>query len=319
MSLSSISNQVDHALAKITWDKAQIQKYQAEQGVKSVKRSLRPSGDPTKPLPVILGINTRRTYFQTSTFFFKQAEELTGEGLLADLMDEDIFRATFEVHYAAAAPGTVAKLLAAIEKVHLGCSKLGWVKDPCPITPGFREWVKTFRDDYGVRSPRFGYRLEDAERIVEYLKQKKSAFALPAELALRCGLREDEIAGLKGENVDTEAKVLHIIGKGGRYRKVPISDELLWRLNCSKQYLFTPSASWRSGFRRTVAEATKALGIGISGVHRLRANYAQTKFDAFLAQGLDEREARRMVSELLGHARIDVTYKYVPLDPMKGK
>ncbi len=122
-----------------------------------------------------------------------------------------------------------------------------------------------------------------------------------------------------GENVDTEQKVLHVIGKGGRYRQVPISEELLCSLNRSKQYLFTPSASWRSGFRHTVREATKDLGIGISGVHRLRSNYAQTKFDAFLAQGLNEREARQMVSELLGHARIDVTYKYVPLDPVKGK
>ena len=59
-------------------------------------------------------------------------------------------------------------------------------------------------------------------------------------------------------------------------------------------------------------EATKALGIEISGVHRLRANFAQNKYQDFLAQGTDEREARRRISELLGHARIDVTYKYIP-------
>jgi hypothetical protein len=47
-------------------------------------------------------------------------------------------------------------------------------------------------------------------------------------------------------------------------------------------------------------------------VHRLRANFAQNKYQDFLTQGLDDREARRKVSELLGHARIDVTYKYVP-------
>jgi site-specific recombinase XerC len=62
---------------------------------------------------------------------------------------------------------------------------------------------------------------------------------LPAELALRCGLREDEIAGLKGENVDVEQRLLHITGKGGRYRSVPIPEDLLSRLNSSKQYLFT--------------------------------------------------------------------------------
>lgn len=312
MSLSSISNQVDHALAKVTWEKEQIEEYQVEHGVASVKKSLRPGGDPTRPLPVILGINTRRTYFQAATLFFKRAEEITDEGLLANLLDPDIIITTFEEHYTDAAPGTVNKLLAALEKVHLGCTKLGWTKEPCPITPELREWVKSFRDDSDVRSPRYGYKPEDAERVVSYLKEKKSAYTLPAELALRCGLREDEIAGLKGENIDVEQKLLHITGKGGRYRPVPIPDDLLSQLNRSKQYLFTPSASWRAGFRRTVREATKALGIEISGVHRLRANFAQNKYQDFLTQGMEEREARCKVSELLGHARIDVTYKYIP-------
>jgi site-specific recombinase XerD len=93
---------------------------------------------------------------------------------------------------------------------------------------------------------------------------------------------------------------------------VPIPGDLFIRLNRSKQYLFTPSASWRAGFRRTVRDATKTLGIEISGVHRLRANFAQNKYHDFLAQGMDECEVRRRVSEMLGHARIDVTYKYVP-------
>jgi integrase len=312
LSLSSISNQVDHALAKVTWDKEQIEEYQVTQKVTSVKKSLRPGGDPTQPLPVILGINTRRTYFQTTVLFFKRAEEITDEGLLANLLDPDIIMTTFEEHYTDAAPGTVNKLLAALEKVHLGCTKLGWTKEPCPITPELREWVKSFRDDSDVRSPRYGYKPEDAERVVSYLKEKKSAYALPAELALRCGLREDEIAGLKGENIDVTQKLLHITGKGGRYRPVLIPDDLLSQLNRSKQYLFTPSASWRAGFRRTVREATKALCIEISGVHRLRANYAQNKYLEFLTKGMNEREARGRVSELLGHARIDVTYKYIP-------
>lgn len=312
MSLSSISNQVNHALAKVTWDKEQIEKYRAEEGVVSVKKSLRPGGDPTQPLPVILGINTRRTYFQAATLFFKRAEEITDEGLLSRLLTPDIIMITFEEYYTDSAPGTVNKLLAALEKVHLGCTELGWTKGPTPITPELREWVKSFRDDSDVRAPRFGYRSEDSEKVVEFLKEKKSAYALPAELALRCGLREDEIAGMQGQNIDVEHNLLHITGKGGRYRPVPIPEDLILRLNRSKQFIFTPSASWRAGFRRTVMEATQALGIGISGVHRLRANYAQNRYLEFTTKGIDDREARKRVSELLGHARIDVTYKYVP-------
>jgi hypothetical protein len=312
MSLSSISNQVNHSLEKVTWDQEKIQQYQAEHGVASVKKALRPNGDPTQPLPAILGLNTRRTYFQAATLFFERAEEISGEGLLADLLDTQIIIATLEECYADQAPGTVFKVLAAIEKVHLGCQKLGWTKEASPITPALRQWVKGLNDQYGVRSSRFGYRPEDADRLIQYLIEKGSPYALPAQLARYCGLREDEIAGLKGEHVDKGQKQLHITGKGGRYRAVPAPENILSQLNTSKQFLFTPSASWRAGFRRVVGEATKKLGIEISGVHRLRANFAQEKYQAFINQGLDDHQARKRVSELLGHARVDVTYKYVP-------
>jgi hypothetical protein len=104
--LSSISTQVNHALVKVTWDKEQIEEYKDEHGVNSVKKSLLPDGDPTQPLPVILGINTRRTYFQVATLFFKRAEEITDEGLLARLLETDIIMTTFEEHYSESAPGT---------------------------------------------------------------------------------------------------------------------------------------------------------------------------------------------------------------------
>jgi len=312
MSLSSISNQVNHALEKVTWDQEKIRQYQAEHGVASVKKALRPNGDPTQPLPAILGINTRRTYFQAATLFFERAEEISGEGLLADLLDTQIIMATLEECYADQAPGTVFKVLAAIEKVHLGCQKLGWTNEVSPITSELRQWVKGLNDQYGVRSSRFGYRPEDADRLIQHLIKKDSPYALPAQLARYCGLREDEIAGLKGENVDKDHKQLHITGKGGRYRTVPVPDKILSQLNTSKQFLFTPRASWRAGFRRVVGEATKALEIELSGVHRLRANYAQEKYQMFLNEGFTDHESRRRVSELLGHARIDVTYKYIP-------
>ncbi len=71
-----------------------------------------------------------------------------------------------------------------------------------PVTTGLREYIKSIRDDFNVRHPRYGYTSEDAERIVQYLNERQSSFALPAELALRCGLRKSEVAGLKGENID---------------------------------------------------------------------------------------------------------------------
>ena len=78
------------------------------------------------------------------------------------MLDPDLIMTTFEEHYTDAALGTVNKFLAALEKVHPGCTKPGWIKAPCLITPELREWVKSFLDDSDVCTSRFGYQPEGA-------------------------------------------------------------------------------------------------------------------------------------------------------------
>jgi len=312
MSLSSISNQINHALGAVTWSAEEIADFQQHTGAASVKKSLRPAGDPTRPLPVILGVGTRTAYFQSAVCFFQRAEALSGRGLLVDLLTPEIIQQTLDAFYQAQAPGSLAKLVAAIGKVYAGCCKLGWARQPNPITPQLREYIKGIADGPGVRSPRFGYQFTDAERIVAYLTERSSRFALPAELALRCGLREDEIAGLRGQDIDLARSCLHVTGKGGKVRTVPMPTDIAARLNPSMQYQFTPSSAWRSAFRQTVARAAKALGIQLTGVHRLRANFAQQRYLRLRQDGLDDQAARLEISHLLGHNRLDVTYHYIP-------
>lgn len=48
-------------------------------------------------------------------------------------MDADVIMTTFEERYTDAAPGRVNKLLAALEKIHFGSTKLGWTKEPCRL------------------------------------------------------------------------------------------------------------------------------------------------------------------------------------------
>ena len=45
--------------------------------------------------------------------------------------------------------------------------------------------------------------------------------------------------------------------------------------------------------------------------HGLRHTYAHEKYNEFINSGKNEKEARRMVSELLGHHRDDVTRIYL--------
>jgi integrase len=181
-----------------------------------------------------------------------------------------------------------------------------------PVTPDLRNHIKTFLDDFSVRSPRYGYQNEDAKRIVQYLAEQHSQFALAAELALRCGLRKSEVAGLKGKDIDRQKLTLKVVGKGGRMREIPVSADLAEKLNLSRQYIFTPNRSWKSAFSQAVAKAAKALEIDLTGVHRLRSNFAQNLYKDLRQDGLNGVQARDQISQQLGHNRREVTRNYVP-------
>ena len=312
MSSPSILHQLNFVLDLLVMSKNEIEAYKAKTEVASVKKAMRPAGNPTAQLPVILSVNTKSTYLKTGETFFKRARKLSGKKKLRELMTTEILQLTLDTYYRHLQPNTLRKVLAMLGKVHIGCRRAGWVKGPSPVTVELRQHVYDYRDDGKVRARRFGYHPEDAERIIAALKEKGSSFALPAEIALRCGLRLSEIAGLQGHQVDKEHLKLNIKGKGGRERKVNISKELVSQLNTSRQYIFTPSRSWKMAFYQAVRQTARELDITVSGIHRLRSNFAQNRYDQLRAQGMSEREARRKVSQELGHNRVSVTRSYVP-------
>ena len=308
---SSIFDQVKHSLEGMVMTKEEIDAYKAEHGVDSVKKDLRPGGKAFKRLPAIMSKRTFSGYLETGTKFFERAHELTGKRLLRDLFTDEIVIQTLDEYYQDMAPSTLNTVLSALGMIWDGCYKEGWVKGTNVVTDELRAHVKAYRDDSDVRKPRFGYRPEDAERLLAHLQESGSEFALPAEIALRCGLRLSEIAGMQGEHINSDG-TLTVKGKGGKVRKVPLPADLKAKLNPSMQYLFTPNQAWKSDFYRAVRKAAQELDIQVSGIHRLRANFAQNEQKKLMEQGMDETEARLAVSRMLGHNRTDVTKGYVP-------
>lgn len=316
----SIVYQLSQALNSLKMSPPEIKAYKIEHNVVSVKKALRPHGDPTAQLPKILSSGTYETYFDTLLPFFENARALTGLKLLRDLLNPKVLQMTFDEFYRHQAPATHRKRMSAINKLYLCCIEEGYINgdpnnpDELPITKEFRAHIKTYVDDFDVRKPRFGYNPEDAELILETMQECNSPFALAVEVALRAGLRVDEIAMLRGNQVDKAAGVLHIKGKGGLLRDVPLSPELAEKLNSSLEFLFTPNQSWKDAFGYEVFKVTEDLGISASGIHRFRSNYAQARYNEMIAQGLTDREARKQVALELGHRRIGITYSYIPKD-----
>src|SRR5690349_3811112 len=125
MSTPSIRNQLNHVLSLMFWDKEQIDAYKAEHGVESVKKALRPGGDPTAQLPAILSLRTKAGYLQTGVTFFERAKKLTGKNRLSELIAEDTILFTLDTFYQDMAPATLRTVLAMLGKVFLGCKKAG--------------------------------------------------------------------------------------------------------------------------------------------------------------------------------------------------
>jgi integrase len=313
---ASTKYQVKQALDCIFMEKDEIDEYKARTGVSSVSKAMRPNGDPTRQRERITSIRTRDAYYEVCTRFFNLARGLTGKKQLRDLLDPNVIILTMDTYEFDKSPNTNATLMSAINKLYLACLRVGYIKgDPkdLPITPEVRAHVNGY-NVYGVpHKPRFGYQAEDAALIVAWLKAQNSPFALAAEVVHQAGLRLAEVAGLRSNQVDP-AGALHIKGKGGRPRSVRIDKELVEKLKTSEQYLFSPTRKWKRKFWQEVRKATRALGIETSGIHRLRANFAQDLYDSLIAAGASEKDARKVLAEALGHNRTDVTGSYVPFE-----
>jgi integrase len=314
MGIPSIRDQAHVALKTVYMDEEAQQAYKAEHQVESIKQAMRRKGKANRTLPHILAKRTLQAYTEICKVFFERAYELSGKKMLRDLFNYDTLILTLDTYYQDMAPATLRTLLSALNMLHQGMRRRRWIKGWSPIGRKLRDHVREYREDGAVRAPRFGYRPEDAPRIIAHMQAKGSVFALPAEILLECGLRRNEVATLRGSDVDVENLKLRVKGKGGRVREVDLPAHLAEQLNTSKPFLFTPSQSWKSAFYQAVRKAARELGIKVSGLHRLRSNYAQEKYRKLRAAGKTKRQAKQQVSRDLGHNRIDVLKSYIDAD-----
>lgn len=130
-------------------------------------------------------------------------------------------------------------------------------------------------------------------------------------LGAECGLRRGEIARVRGDDVlrDACGFTLRVHGKGGRYRVVPLSDELAAELTeHGDGWVFASSHGGHLHPRYVNELLNRVLPEGF-GPHSLRHRYASRVYA--------ETGDILMVSTLLGHSSVTTTQIYCRI-PDKG-
>ena len=139
-------------------------------------------------------------------------------------------------------------------------------------------------------------------------------------LLLSTGIRRSEAVGITLDDLDLEERQLLIRGKGGKERVVPLTDQaveaiqayLPHRTKTQSRYLFVSAWKGQPLHGRCINRMLKIVvgkgGLAGQGItpHKLRHTFATH----LIRNGVDVRT----VQELLGHADLETTAKYLHSD-----
>jgi site-specific recombinase XerD len=198
------------------------------------------------------------------------------------------------------APSSIARRLAAIRS----CLRFTFGRDRVP---------------QGALAPRRTRRLPEVPKVAEIeeileLADGDSALALRnralLELLYSAGLRSAEAVGLNLADADFERESLHIRGKGGKERVVPLGEEAARHL---ATYLRNGRSELVTGAEDAVFLSVRGRRLDTSTVRRL-VRHPHRLRHAFATHLLEGGADLRTIQELLGHASLSTTQVYSHVD-----
>jgi site-specific recombinase XerD len=142
------------------------------------------------------------------------------------------------------------------------------------------------------------------------------------ELVYSAGLRSAEAVGLDLQDVDFEQELVHVRGKGGKERAVPLGEEAAYQL---ARYLrdARPELARKAGSAAGKAGAARAENavflsargrrLDTSTLRRLTPNPHKLRH-AFATHLLEGGADLRVIQELLGHSSLSTTQVYSHVD-----
>jgi len=175
-----------------------------------------------------------------------------------------------------------------------------------------------------LKAPEPEFDFLDFDEARRLLAAVDSQWQVMITIALRCGLRQGELLGLRWEDIDLvsgrlmvrQSIVRGVVGtpKSGKKREVPLSDEALAALKSHRhlrgELVFCAADGkplTKGDCKWPLWNACKRAGLRRVGWHVLRHTFASH----LAMRGVP----LKAIQELLGHATIEMTMRYAHLSP----
>jgi len=130
------------------------------------------------------------------------------------------------------------------------------------------------------------------------------------ELTYSCGLRSAEVTALDLADVDFDREALHVRGKGGKERVVPLGEQAAHALG---RYLRDARPQLATGAADAVFLSSRGRRLDTSTLRRLFRNPHRLRH-AYATHLLEGGADLRTIQELLGHASLSTTQVYSHVD-----
>jgi site-specific recombinase XerD len=130
------------------------------------------------------------------------------------------------------------------------------------------------------------------------------------ELVYSAGLRSQEAVDLSLADVDFEQELVHVRGKGGKERVVPLGEEASYHL---RRYLELGRPDLARGAEDALFLSARGRPLDTSSLRRLLPNPHQLRH-AFATHLLEGGADLRTIQELLGHSSLSTTQVYSHVD-----
>jgi site-specific recombinase XerD len=130
------------------------------------------------------------------------------------------------------------------------------------------------------------------------------------ELVYSAGLRSQEAVDLDLGDVDFEQEAVHIRGKGGKERVVPLGEEAAYRL---RRYLEHSRPELAIGAEDALFLSARGRRLDTSTIRRLLPHPHRLRH-AFATHLLEGGADLRVIQELLGHSSLSTTQAYSHVD-----